>query len=64
MSVIEYRQKHHRCRTCQHAKDCGIVFDFWMCLAKNTRHKGQLTETKLKGMLCSAYQAKDGDGNG
>lgn len=64
LDAIEYRKRHPRCRTCQHTKDCGLMWDFWVCLAKNQKHKGKLNETKFKGMFCSAYLAKEGDKGG
>ena len=61
MGVIEYRILHPRCRTCQHAKDFGLFWDFWTCKVKNTRHKGQLGKTLYRGMFCPVYLAKEAE---
>ena len=56
MDVNEYRRRNPRCRTCKHTAE---AYYEWQCTAKNTRHRGHLGDTNLKGILCALYQPKE-----
>lgn len=56
MNVNEYRKRHPRCRTCEHALTGSYC---WYCRAKNTRHRGELGNTTFKGILCPLYAPKE-----
>ena len=56
MNVNDYRKRHPRCRTCEHAQ---LGSYRWYCRAKNTQHRGDLGTTTFKGILCPLYAPKE-----
>ena len=59
MNAKEYREKHHRCRTCAYSQSSK---DTWTCSVKKTFHLGLVEETILAGIFCPAYEPeKEGE---
>ena len=57
MTVNEYRKKHKRCRTCVYG-EVRLGGEFY-CRAKRQMIKGGLHQTKIKGMFCKVYKARE-----
>ena len=55
--IIEYRKNNPRCRYCKYAKQNDFS---WICLAKQKRHFGEVSETILMGMFCKLFETKEG----
>lgn len=63
ISVDEYRENNHRCRTCKFAHD-KIDYERWLCIAKNKLYYGYVTQAVIKGIFCPLYKPmeyKDGE---
>lgn len=63
MNVKEYREKHHRCRTCIYSKKYYVRGENgWRCEAKNTSYYGSLDGTMIAGIFCPLYEPlKEGE---
>ena len=55
-AVNKYRKKHKRCKTCAFASQSNWG---WNCLAKGQRYSGSVSDTKLSGLFCRLYEAKE-----
>lgn len=60
VSVVEFCNKHKRCRTCIYSRDYGDHYwnYIWECLARGKQYRGQLRETKVAGAFCPLYKYK------
>lgn len=54
-AVDKYRKQHKRCKTCVHASNGSCS---WYCKAKQSRHFGDLYDTKIAGAFCKLYTPK------
>lgn len=63
MTVIEYRRKNKRCRTCMYAKQNEYSSSFggltWFCKAKEQLYDGRVATMRLKGCFCELYSPKE-----
>ena len=55
MTVDEYRKKHKRCKTCQHAHK---QVSGWICEAKGSWYEWSPGAYTLKGCFCQLYKPK------